>query len=536
VKQYFTFRYWKGQRLLLLVFLLLHVTVSSVYITWQSITFDEKDYYGYCVNWMHGKPERNVPNRVFDSKTPVIAVATIPRVIKQIVSPGYKTTDLGISDLLAGRYAMVIFTLISAVYLFIWIRRLFGSKAWIFPLLFFLFDPLVLGFSMIITSDVATGTCLIATSYHLFAYFRKRSLQQFLFFAIWLSVSLLCKASLLYYLPCLLLICIILLLAKQIRFDLRHFVLHAGLLCFIVLAIMNLAYLGKGSFKALDQSEFKSHSFRQLSTTPVIKDIPVPLPFNYIEGLDILQYQAELGAGHETSTHHGTYLGSNQKYKGGFWYYYLYSGFYKTPIATLFLILAGLLVVFTSLRKQFFSVHFWYVMPFIFFFIILSCFNPFQGGLRHLLLIYPLCFLFIAAAFNFLSKNFGRINLIATGMLVYMLISAALFFPWLISYTNEFIPDKKNVLSKIRDSSIDYGQNAAQLDKFKKEHIGYTSGYPEPKAGNYIVPASNLLNFKNRRNASWLRNFEPIDHYQYSMFIFHISEQDLHSLKQKSRQ
>jgi hypothetical protein len=534
VKPYFTSSYWKGQRLLLLVFLLLHIAVSSVYITWQHITFDEKDYYGYSVKWLHGDVDRD--NKIYDSKTPVVAVAAIPRMIKQVLQPGYKATDSGLSDLRKGRYFMVVFTLIIALYLFRWIRRLFGSKAWIIPLLLFLFDPMVLGFSMIITSDMASGACLLAAAWHLYAFYEKRSWRQLLSFATWLAVGFICKASLLYFVPYLVLLVIVLIVAGKLRVHLKNFLAYSFVTGFIILVIMNLAYFGKGTFRPLKQSKFQSSAFQSLSSTPVIKDIPLPLPYSYVQGLDMLQYHGEIGAGHPESTHHGSFVGNKAKDRGGFWYYYLYTGFYKIPIPTLLLLVAGFFIVIFGPAKHFFHKHIWYLLPFSFFFIVLSCFNPFQNGFRHFLLIYPFCFLFIAAAVSFIGKHFSYGRFVTAAMGLYMIVSSAIYFPWLIAYTNEFITDKKTVFRKIKDSSIDYGQNVQQLGKFRIKHPGYSLAIPGPKPGKYIVPAYQLINYTHRENASWLGNFEPSAHYQYSMFLFNISEADISALKKKGRQ
>lgn len=534
MKQYFSLQYWKGQRLLLLVFLLLHVVLSSVYITWQSFTFDERDYYGYSIQWLQGNVERS--NKMYDSKTPVVAVAAIPRIIKQIFTPGYKATDEGLGDMRAGRYVMVVFTLITAVYLFVWMQNLFGVKAWIFPLLFFLFDPLVLGFSMIITSDAASGTCLLAVCYHLYAYYTNRSFRQLLFFSVWLALGVLCKASLLYFIPYLFLLIIFLLLTGKLRFSFRKFVVNGLIVSVVVLAIMNLAYFGKGSLRSLDRSSFQSAAFRSLSKTAFIKDIPVPIPFSYVQGLDMLQYHAEIGAGHPESTHHGSFLSEQKRYKDGFWYYYFYVGFYKIPIAILLLMIIGFVIVLFSSRNIFFRDHVWYMLPFIFFLFVLSVINPFQTGFRHFLLIYPFCFLFIATAVTWLNKRYHFSNVMFGVLLLYMFTSTARFFPWLISYTNEFIPDKKTVFKKIKDSGIDYGQNSNQLEKFIKQNPEYKLPSPIPRAGKYIVPAFYLLEYKHRHNASWLSHFAPVDHYQYSMFLFHISDNDINLFNKKGRQ
>ena len=531
--KYFTSTYWKGQRLLLLAFLLLHVIVSSVYISWQSITFDEKDYYGYSIKWLHGDVNRN--DKIYDSKTPLVAIAAIPRMIKQVSDPGYKATDNGTADILQGRYLMVLFTLITAIYLFKWTRRLFGEKAWIVPLLFFLFDPLVLGFSMIITSDLASGTCLLAIAYHFYRFSIEKTSKHLLLFSAWLGIGVVCKASLLYFVPCGAILILIQWIFSKAPFNLKQTLLHSLSCIIIVLVIINLAYFGEGSFRTLSRSQFQSSSFQSLARTPFVKDIPVPLPYSYVQGLDMLQFHGEIGAGHPESTHHGTFIGNASKEQGGFWYYYLYTGFYKIPITTLLLIIIGVVACFVQFRNEFLNKHIWYLIPFVFFFVILSCFNPFQSGFRHFLLIYPFCFLLIAAAISFMQKKIRLTRSITIAFLGYAFISTALFFPWLISYTNEFITDKKTVFRKLKDSSIDYGQNSSQLQKFIKDNPGLSPLTNMPAPGKYIVSAFHLINYKDRYNASWLTKFEPVSHYQYSMFIFNISEADINSIKKDQR-
>lgn len=538
MKRYFTLRYWKGQRLLLLAFLLLHVIVAAIYISNTGLTADEPDYYTYAARWAHGNVERS--DKMYDSKSPIVAVALIPRIIKQLQQPGYKATDNGTQDTKEGRYFMVVFTLIIAVYLFVWIRRLFGATSWILPLLFFLFEPTVISYSMIITSDMATGACLTATMYHLYRFYETRQRGHFFVFATWLGISFVCKASLLFLSPLLALLYLFLLLTRKIRFKIKPLIVYGLLTCVIAVAVINISYVGKDSFHSLSQMGVSSTAFRKLASTPVINKIPIPVPANYVDALDLLQYHSEIGAGKMDSTYPGLFVNGNRKQQGGFWYYYLFIGLFKIPIAILLVVAAGLLTlavkykyVLTRLNK-----FIWFLFPAIFFFIILSCFNSFQLGFRHFLLVYPLLFISIAAVLAYWRTRL-RFYWPVVGMLfIYMMASVMLYFSNFIPYTNEFLVDKKNAFRLMRDASLDYGQSDGYLRLYLLQNPDVAIPPDSPKAGKYIVTMTQLLDegpYGTKHKYTWLLNFQPIAHYKFSMFIFHISEEDVTAMQQKSR-
>jgi hypothetical protein len=534
MKQYFSLQYWKGQRLLLLTFLLLHVVVASIHISNEGITADEPDYYSYAAHWAHGNMERT--DKMYDSKSPVVAIALLPRIIKQILHPDFRAVDYGVQDVKNGRYFMVIFTIIIACYLFVWTRKLFGPTAWILPVLFFLFDPTVISFSMIITSDMATGACLIATMYHLFKFCETRSRKQFIIFSLWLGVSFVCKASLLFLLPCLMILYVLLLLAGKIKWNGRKLFLYGLLLCVISLLVINLAYFGKDSFRTLNNIHFQSTRFQKMADVQVINKIPIPVPENYIVALDLLQYHAEIGGGKTESSYPGVILNGHLKQHGGFCYYYLEVGLYKIPVSILILLGASFLIFILRFQiNKFFFTYIWLAWPAFFLFTIMSCFNDFQIGFRHFLLIYPLLFIGIAAAIKFLKNKFKFALPITWLLFAYMIISTAFYFPNFIAYTNEFILDKKNVFRTLCDASVDYGQNDNALQNYILQHANTKLPGTTPAAGKYIVPMSQLIQTSSSPDHSWLLQFDPVSHYKYTLLIFDISQKNIDQLQQKSR-
>ena len=158
---FFKRQYWNGQRLLLLTILFIHTAASFYYISRQNITFDEPQYIEYAKRWLHGRPERT--QLMDDSKSPIIAICWVPRIVRQIIQPEYHLTDYGRKDQEEGRYMMIFFSLVTAMYMYWWCKDWYGEKGWILPLIILLFDPLYLAYSTLITTDLLCATFLCNT-------------------------------------------------------------------------------------------------------------------------------------------------------------------------------------------------------------------------------------------------------------------------------------------------------------------------------------------------------------------------------------
>ncbi|MGH7137803.1 MAG: hypothetical protein ACREHD_18800, partial [Pirellulales bacterium] len=100
--------------------------------------------------------------------------------------------------------------------------------------------------------------------------------------------------------------------------------------------MLNVAYGFEGSFKPLGQLPFVSHVLTKENEAPAtgrvnrfrdswLGELPVPLPENYLLGID--QTKAEFEAGKRSYLHGRWKL-------GGWWYYYLYGLAVKVPLGT----------------------------------------------------------------------------------------------------------------------------------------------------------------------------------------------------------
>lgn len=511
--------------------LLLHVIASYYYISKQDMTFDEPQYLEYAKRWLQGKPERVYLSD--DSKSPVIAICWIPRIIQQTLNPGYNLTDGGHKDQVAGRFVMIFFSLITALYVYWWCKELYGQKGWFLPLLLLLFDPLYLAYSTIITTDLACAAFLTATLYHYRKYLLYKQQKHFYASAILTGIGIVTKASLIYViilLPALALIYYSITRQIKMLFTIRSFV-QTVLYVAVTITVINLLYYFHSTFIPLSGMSFISTTFRNMQNgLSGIGWIRVPLPSAFIQSLDLLQAQAEIGAGTERSTYNGVYLFGELKMKGTFWYYYFVLLFYKLPIGTMILCTACLPLFIKRFRISGLAEKYLFLLlPIVFFWIILSFFNPFQTGIRHILLIFPLLFIGLGKLFQHVAMGKAQYKILTSLAVIYTFISVATFYPYLIPYSNEFITDKKTVYKKILDTSIDYNQVHLDHKQLTASHPGYKVPSPVPDTGKYAITMNQLFDKENWENSSynWYKKLKPTGLDKYVVLLYDIKPVDL---------
>jgi len=523
----------KKQRWVLVAFLLLHTVVAALHIQQQGLTTDERAYYIYSTRWLHGQVERI--EKQDDSKTPVTVLSSIPRTIIQLIKPTYKASDNGLHDMRIGRYVMVAYTCVIAVYFFCWCRKLFGGWAWVLPLLLFLFDPMVLAYSMIIGSDMATGACVIAVFYHLFQLHHTRQKVNYWLAAIWIGVGCVAKPSLVFLLPCIAGMGLLLLLTGKISFRPWRLLAAGFIGVIVIMLVINTAYFFKQTGSQLTDMPTTSKLFKVIiGHIPFAGKLCMPVPKTYYASLDLLQYHKEIGGGTTKSSYPGVYLNGRYKLKSGFWYYYLVVACYKMPIATLLLLILSIVtgIIFFDWRR-FFSEQCWYVWPAVFFVLVLSLFNSFQIGFRHMLVIYPLLFIVIAAMLNRIQQRVPLAASAAWVLFLWMVLSVAHYFPNLIPYTNEMVWNKKMVYKKMNDSNIDYSQSLPDMAEYIAANPGLTEAPKKPAGGRFVVSIQQLnpYNIDTATTRAWLQNFKPVSHYQYSLLVYEVGGKPLKSKK-----
>ncbi len=308
----------KSQLWLLLCFIILHIIISFTYIQYQNITYDEPSYIEYSKRWLHGKPERI--EALDDSKTPIISIVWLPRMVRQIINPNYHLNDYGRKDQEEGRYMMIVFSILTFIYLFKF-TQLLKLQFWWSVFLFLLIDPLFISYSVLINSDVVSGLILLATLFHLSKYLFYHQQKHFYFATIFLAFGLITKHTFLFFIP----VFWLFIFWQTKKFPWKKFLWFA----IIVLVLINTLFYFEHSFKTFGSYVFESNSLKHLQQQfSFLNWLPIPLPGNYVHSIDLLQYHSQLG-GSNDNTYTGVYLLGKTKLHGGFWYYYLVQFFYN---------------------------------------------------------------------------------------------------------------------------------------------------------------------------------------------------------------
>ena len=532
---FFKKQYWNGQRLLLLTILFVHTAASFYYISRQNITFDEPQYIEYAKRWLHGRPERT--QLMDDSKSPIIAICWVPRIVRQIIQPEYHLTDYGRKDQEEGRYMMIFFSLVTAMYMYWWCKDWYGEKGWILPLIILLFDPLYLAYSTLITTDLPCATFLLAVLFHFRKYVLHKNVKQLYISAFLTALAIVTKQTLLFLV---ILLPSMVIVRQVIHLSLKEIFSYKSLLPLlifgaIVLFTINLSYYFNQTGIAFGDYVFESQSLQAMQQSlSIFHNIPVPFPKAFIQSIDMIKAHAELGADQPNSTYNGVYLFEQIKLKGNYWYYYIVMLFYKMPIGTMLLLLGSLVLLVKKFKpKPFADKYLFLILPILFFGILLSFFNQFQIGVRHILLIFPLLYIGVGKLFMYASGQSRLVKYFPVILVVYSLISVATYYPYIIPYTNEFIGDKKFVYKKILDTSIDYGQSDSSIHTFIIENPAYKRGVENPSVGHYAVSMNEIINYPTKKCPfAWYHRFTPIGVYRHVVLLYDIKEEDLKTIKQ----
>lgn len=522
---------FKGQRLLLLAFLMLHTVAVYYFIAQHNITYDEPQYFEFAKHWLHGKPDRIEP--LDDSKSPVIAIAWLPRIIRQCINPQYQLNDYGRKDQQEGRYMMILFSVITALYVYKWCKIFYGNKGWIMPMLLLLFDPLYLAYAGLMTTDLACGAFLVALLYHYKKYLNLQAQKDFYAAALFATLAVVTKQNMLIILVVLPLLSLLhYQFAAGIPKPLAKKMLWKGLLFLLIIMVgINVVYYFSKSFMPFGSYVFESYSLQHLQQSwSWLHRVPVPLPYSYVQSLDMMKAHAELAADSPGKTFNGVYLFGELKLVGNYWYYYIIHLLYKMPLGTMLLFIAGAPLFIIRFAAPAFVRHYMYLLvPAVLYFVMLSFFNQFQIGIRHLLAIYPLLFILLGYVFKYIAARSYTAKAMVLAAMLFTFVSVAMYYPYLIPYTNELITEKKQVYKTIYDSSIDYGQSDSSVKQFLVIHPQYKAASKIIQPGLYAVRMGDIINtyMRNENPYKWYRAYEPVAHYRYTVLLYHITAKDI---------
>jgi hypothetical protein len=527
----------------ILALLLISFFIGFNYFSMQTVsrTPDEEDHLQYGENILQGNSDRLVDYAGFvdDSKMPVSVLNALPRKVALTTFENGPWRSF-LRKLLAARLVTVLFSACIAWVIFLWSRSLYGVLPALASLFLYIFDPNIIAHSQLVTTDVYAMGLITFSLYWLWKFARERNIKNGLILAFFLGASQITKYTTIVLLPMSLLLLILHDWfykwryepdEKKIGRDILKISGYALLAIIICIGVINIGYLGNRSFTPLKDYDFQSIQFQNLQTRlAMLGNVPVPTPYPYLQGLDLVFYRESTGIGAGNIYLLGT-LHPVEGFKG----YYFVASLFKVPIASQLILLAALILYFRdkTRRSRFWQDEAFLLLPVFFFTIYFNFFYNTQIGIRFYLIVFPLLYVFAGNLFRN-HKSFTKLQWSVCFLFAFYLVASVLsHYPHYIAYFNELVWDRKMAYKILADSNLDWGQSRDDLEKYLKGHPGAVYSPGRIQAGQLVVSANDLVGVSapGPQPYAWLReNFEPTGTVAYGYLIYNISQSDIDRL------
>lgn len=182
---------------------------------------------------------------------------------------------------------------------------------------------------------------------------------------------------------------------------------------------------------------------------------------------------------HGLEGHPGPSYLRGQRYLGGRLDYFPVAFAVKTPVGTMGLLFAALAVfafrVLVRRANAPVTLDEWGILLSVAVFFGVSLLNRINIGLRHILPVYPLMFIFIAVQLVWLGGRAGGWvkHLVVLGivaLVAFVAVSSLRIYPHYLAYFNELAGGPANGWRYLADSNLDWGQDLPRLKAYLGRH------------------------------------------------------------------
>ncbi len=422
-----------------------------------------------------------------------------------------------------------------------WARALFGIRGGALALLLYTFCPNVLAHSHLVTTDISTALAMFAATYAFWRYLDRPGPGRLVVAVAAFGLAQLTKTTAAFLAPIFALILLLRLIEDTtrewrirrpsardlLRFAGRRAARAAGLLLLLglgALAVLNAGFLGEGTGTPLKGYAFVSPGFQSLAARPVLRDLPLPLPYAYVQGLDMVS--------RDSLARYWTYLRGRYS-DSGFRSYFLWAFLVKVPVATQLLLLLAL-GLWASGRLRAPGAEDFLIVPVVFLGLYFSLFFRLGIGLRYLLPVFPFLFVFAGRVAAFRPPPAWRRRwAVALGVLLLWLAAASLsVHPLYIGYFNEIAGGPANGWRWLLDSNLDWGQDNDYVRDVYAAHspVPVLINPSGPTAGRVAVSLNHVIGLDPgiAERYAWLRDhFHPSARLRQSWWVFDVTEADL---------
>lgn len=471
------------------------------------------------------------------------------------------------------RWCCLPLSAIGAVYVLVWSRELFGRRAGLLALALWTFSPNLIGHGALITPDRGAATFGVVAGYYFWKWMRQRTWISAVYAGLALGLPLLTKSSWLVLFLVWPAVWIFSLFQRRSRAVSKSLIadigkpeggnanaessvkplaacvtegLQLGLVLFLGLYVVHFGYRFHGTGVRLGEFQFVSRMLTGNDRPSVgnrfcgtwVADLPVPLPRQYVIGIDLQRVEFE-------DLSNRSYL-LGQWRETGWWYYYIVGAVVKWPIGLWLLIV---LLGFETARggRDLIGNVCVVLGPPIAIFLLASSQTGLNHHFRYVLPAEP--FLFVACSSLLKDGRSSRwrswlVNLSMTALI----IESLCVFPNHLSFFNYACGGPSAGASLLLSSNIDWGQDVDELQQWIARnrythpiHVAVagpvnpssplwqsTEGFPvDPEAvGGWYAISVNYVHGDHDRaptgaDERFLR-YSPVARIGYSILIFHL--------------
>lgn len=498
----------------------------------MSTTYDEPQSMAYGELILHCQPDRSDP--LFNSKAPVAALNAMPRVVAGWLNQ--ERTSAPILKILRStqfaRLASVMAVLLLNFFVYRWAYVLYGAVAAIAVSILVVFSPNLIAHGTLANNDGYFALGVVGSLYFFRRYLLHPTLRNACLGGFALAIAQLTKAFAIYLYG---VVFVFLLLVSSDRKSGPPLVNRKEAIAFISIAlalfllVINAGFCFDRSLTPLRSYDFESESFVRLQGLPLVRDIPLPLPYSYLQGLDMMKYHDDSGLTYGKIYLLGEMRDPFDPHFHNFKSYYLVAMFFKEPIATQILFLLGLLWIWRNRSySEFITGEGVLLGAATLLFVWFSLFRKSELGIRNILPVVAIEVIIAGAAFATFSERRRR-SQISLGLLVlWACISMTSYYPNLIPYMNEWVFDRKQAYKILVDSNLDFGQEGYIVRDYLARNPDVVLNPEEPVAGRVLVSVNRLVGeWHGYEPMYWLLRYQPAGRVGYGHLLFLVPAHDV---------
>lgn len=410
-----------------------------------------------------------------------------------------------------GRLPIVMLGLLLCFYVYLWARELFGKSAGLLALFLSVTCPIIIGHSRFVTTDVGLACFSTMTLYHYWKFLRnKKFIKHLALTGLSLGLALGSK--------------------------------YLGIILVPVLGLLLLVHL-----RDLENEDPSSNAlfFRQIFSIGGIFILaffvvwatfffPSNLSF-YADGMNSVRADRSGGYPFYMLGH----------FKDGGWFSYFIIAFLLKAQAPVLILLLVTILGFKRLKTSW-TDEWFFLLPALVYTAVVSS-RAANIGVRYMLPIFPLVFVFVSRLANVAMKNRTSAGVMSL-LLVWQVISVGRAWPDYIGFFNEFVGGSRNGPRLLDDSNLDWGQDLILVKRYMDERgidrikfYNWGTGIPEyygikyetvgdedlerPKSGIYVISTHvlvrlNRLAEQTKAPVDWLNRYKLIDRIGTGYYVY----------------